>query len=392
MPASNRRTLGFAVAVVGLAACASVPKTAILPKEKPPIVAQPAPEPQERWTPEDEQLAAEVIQRMQAGLEARTASGQPMPRDAHPKAHGCVKAFFEVDAQALPAELRKGVFAHQGESFPAWMRFSNGAPDGGSARDDDGDVRGLAVKLMGLAEPNLLAAAGVERSAGSQDFVLMNSKSFFIRDVPEYADLVRSADSKLGVVWFLLTHSRARQVVQSARNMEVGNPLHVDYYSATPYKLGPGAMKFGVRSCTPAEKRARLPEHPSPDFLREQLVAALARDEACFEFLVQVQTDPKLMPIEDPTAEWPESASPYVKVGKLRIPKQTGIDSKEQQAFCENLSFNPWRTLPETRPLGAVNRVRLQAYGHISAVRHGANGQALAEPTRHELPASAAAQ
>jgi len=38
--------------------------------------------------------------------------------------------------------------------------------------------------------------------------------------------------------------------------------------------------------------------------------------------------------------------------------------------FCENLSFDPWHTLPEQRPLGAINRIRLQVHSGISAKRH----------------------
>ncbi len=47
--------------------------------------------------------------------------------------------------------------------------------------------------------------------------------------------------------------------------------------------------------------------------------------------------------------------------------------SLEQAVFCENLSFSPWHSLPEHRPLGLVNRVRKVAYREISRLRHDLN-------------------
>ena len=64
------------------------------------------------------------------------------------------------------------------------------------------------------------------------------------------------------------------------------------------------------------------------------------------------------MPVEDPTVEW---TAPWQKVATIRIPPQS-FDSPEQMAFGENLSFTPWHTLPEHRPLGGVNRARKRIY------------------------------
>ena len=39
--------------------------------------------------------------------------------------------------------------------------------------------------------------------------------------------------------------------------------------------------------------------------------------------MVQVQTDPHQMPIEDATVKWPERLSPYVPVARLRLPARS---------------------------------------------------------------------
>lgn len=54
---------------------------------------------------------------------------------------------------------------------------------------------------------------------------------------------------------------------------------------------------------------------------------------------------------------WDETEAPFIDVASVRIPRQS-FDTVDQQAFCENLSFTPWHTLPEDRPAGGINRMR----------------------------------
>ena len=74
-------------------------------------------------------------------------------RDAHAKAHGCVKAQVTV-LQNLVPELRHGVLAEPGKTWQAWMRLSNGNayPQFDSARD----ARGMAIKLLDVPKHILL--------------------------------------------------------------------------------------------------------------------------------------------------------------------------------------------------------------------------------------------
>jgi response regulator RpfG family c-di-GMP phosphodiesterase len=95
-----------------------------------------------------------------------------------------------------------------------------------------------------------------------------------------------------------------------------------------------------------------------------------------FEFLMQLQTDAKTMPIEDTTIEW---ASPFHCVGTINIPSQD-FRNPEQLALAEHLSFKPWRALAEHRPLSGINRIRKAAYGASLAVRHQLNGVPEREP------------
>ena len=74
------------------------------------------------------------------------------------------------------------------------------------------------------------------------------------------------------------------------------------------------------------------------------MAAALAADDACFDFLIQTRLSPS-MKVEDSETEWKESEAPFIKAATITIPKQT-FDSQAQMAFCENLSFTSWHSLP----------------------------------------------
>ena len=103
-----------------------------------------------------------------------------------------------------------------------------------------------------------------------------------------------------------------------------------------------------------------------------------------FDFMVQVQTDPHLMPVEDASVHWPEDVSPYVTVARLRLPAQR-FDSDEQLAFADVLRFNPWHSRPEHKPLGNSNRARRRMYWELAHLRQRMNSVEHVEPTGDEV-------
>ncbi len=99
--------------------------------------------------------------------------------------------------------------------------------------------------------------------------------------------------------------------------------------------------------------------------LRESIRQDLEYCGVKFEFLVQLQTDARAMPVEDPTVNWDELKSPYRRIAEIQIESQKlGPDSGP--CPCENLSFSPWNSLPEHEPLGGINRVRKDVYKSVS--------------------------
>jgi hypothetical protein len=291
----------------------------------------------------EQQHVDSLIQGLRAKMERDYTKTRTL-RDAHPKMHGCVRGEFSI-APDLPTELRVGVFG-QTRTFPVWVRFSN--QNGTASPDSKPDIRGVAIKLMGVEGAKLLPDGVV---GTTQDFILISDSRFVTKDVAEFDGLVKALISgAIPIAWYFLTHPRVlRNLISSLRRFS--NPLAIRYFSVAPSLLGDKAVKYAL---TPREAgQAPVPEGPSSDYLREAMARQLGSGNAVFDFAVQFQVDPDKMPIEDPGVTWDEVLSPFRKVATLTIPQQI-FDALEQREFGDNLSFNPWRCLPEHRPLGGI--------------------------------------
>jgi hypothetical protein len=316
--------------------------------------------------PPDEAAVIEIIVKAIENIVRAEAKTGPAHRDAHAKAHGCVKAEFRV-LDNLPSALRAGVFAET-RTYNAWIRFSNGS--GTPQPDSVGDGRGMAIKLVGVQQS----------PSTTQDFVMINNPSFFVRNAADYVDF-QLASSPTHFFFPSINPFRFRLhelvAAWAITRQRVLNPLNSRYWSMTPYRLGGGAIKFSAR---PAGLPSSFVTTDSPNFLHDNLARQLAQAGASFDFMVQPRRRPDSMPIEDPTITWDETAAPFVPVASISIPPQS-FDSSEQHTFCENLSFTPFHCIDAHRPLGGINRVRRVVYEHISRLRHELNGVRRHEPT-----------
>lgn len=278
------------------------------------------------FVPPGENAALRTIVRAIEDRVRAAAKSGPARRDAHPKAHGCLRAEFRVHDD-LPPALRVGVFAET-RTFAAWIRFSNGSDTPKS--DSVGDGRGMAIKLMGISRS----------PSTTQDFLMINYPAFFVRNAADYAEF-QTAASLWRFFFPGLNPFRFRLHELSAARAIAGqtvlNPLDIRYWSMTPYGFGDAACKFSAR---PAGTPSRYTATDSADFLHANLARHLAETAASFDFMVQLRAQPDAMPIEDPTIIWNEDAAPFVPVARIVIPQQS-FDSPRQHAFCESLSFSP---------------------------------------------------
>jgi hypothetical protein len=264
----------------------------------------------------------------------------------------------------LPKDLSAGVFK-ESRTFPVWVRFSN--QNGTVSPDSKPDIRGVAIKLMGVEGEKLMQSDADETT---QDFILISDSRFVTKNVEEFDGLVKAlVGGKIAVGWYFLTHLRVlRNLMGSLRHH--ANPLAIRYFSVAPYLFGDRAVKYSLTPRDPGQTKP--PKDASSDFLREAMAAQLSSRDAVFDFALQFQVDPYKMPIEDPGITWDEAISPFRNVARLTIPAQV-FDTPERNEFGDNLSFNPWRCLPEHRPLGGIGRARRQVYQALSKFRHERN-------------------
>jgi hypothetical protein len=330
---------------------------------------------EERVQPGEAADTQQVIELMSRFLHRTYAPGFA-ERAGNTKTYGIVRGELRV-LPGLPAALRRGLFARP-RTFPAWVRFAGPGPFAPPDVDDNG-VLSFAIKAMGVDGPKL---SRDERR--TQDFLGISAPTFTTPDVHANVSLQRQVGNGTPLLHFLDPRDShvLDLVLQGLYARTQTSPLEVAYYSCVPYLLGAGqAMQYSLRPRSSA--RTRVPLFPSDDYLREAMAATLAEREVVFDFLVQIQTDPDRMPIENASVRWPERLSPHVAVAELRLPIQR-FDSPEQLAFAGNLSFNPWHALPEHRPLGNQNRARKAIYDALSRERQAMNGQARIEPTGAE--------
>lgn len=292
-----------------------------------------------------------------------TLDGRPL----HRKTLAALHARFEVSE--APRDLRHGLFAGPG-SYDAFVRFSSGA---GRARNDRvADVRGLAVKVLGVAGPKVIP--GLENAA-TQDFLAILTPTFPFRDPAAFVDIATAARrGRLAVLRAVLKHYGlggllgALPRLQRALDASTRSLAERTYWSAVPLRLGPHAVKLRFR---PMDVPPPVPPVGGPDALGVELRARVRVSPLSFRVEAQRFVDESRTPIEDPTVEWAERVAPWVTVARLMIPAQAAESraGRALAAYVERLSFDPWHALVEHRPLGAVMRARAVAYKHAALAR-----------------------
>jgi hypothetical protein len=363
--------------------------------------------------PNEDQSIANIIEFVEGQVKQQQSNiGNRALRDAHPKAHGCVRASFTVNPN-IPKELAQGVFKATAP-YKAWIRFSNGNPNP-LLPDSAGDARGMAIKLTGVSTDSSNMIMGADTEKHTQDFVMINLPTFFSNDPAHYIELQKGLangmSSQPEPVTAAIALSRglepgAFQVLLKLQGKLISNPLTSQYWSMVPYRLGTDenrkAIKFSAIPCDGDKLDMSAINRQDNDFLQKAMAASLAAGkEACFNFAIQVKNN-RHMQIENSIEEWPskgthetewnrldtagrvqkdleEGVSRFVNVAQIRIPAQV-FNTKKQQLFCDNLSFTPWHSLQDHRPLGAINRVRRPLYEAISKKRHGENSAPRTEP------------
>jgi hypothetical protein len=322
-------------------------------------------EPSRDWkevVPEGEAARLEGLAEQLRDLQRKRATKDGAMRALHAKGQAQLEAELTVLAD-LPEHARVGMFASP-KTFRAYVRFSNGA--GTREADPKPDVRGVAVKVLGVHGPKIIS--GLEK-ATTQDFLFIQSPAVPFRDADEFVWFVVAAANPalllpraifrlgpMGAIGLIrkLLKGTSRPIVSLATST---------YYGALPIQYGPYAAKLVLMPQTPPDPLQIRPG-TSKEYLTEELAARLAKGPVVYDLGAHFYVDERTTPIEDATVEWRTDASPVVPIARLTLPRQdlSSAHARKLAQRIETLSFDPWHTTADFRPLGQMMRARNAAY------------------------------
>lgn len=332
---------------------------------------------QEYPDPNEAEELEQLIELTLRTLKRKYLTG-PQLRDTHAKGLAVVRGTFAIEPD-LAADLRVGLF-REAKSYKCLLRFSNTDPN--PKPDIKKDMRAVSIKLFGVEGERLWQD---DPDAKTLDLLMMSAKTFITPDLRSFIQMQEAllhaylepvkGNAQL-VAFFAMHPGTANRVAHS--EITCANVLELPYFSETAYRFGEKAVQYKL---VPHKKAtSQLPEADAPfNYLNQRLREDLAAGDAVFDFMLQFQVDPVKMPIEDSAVPWDETLSPPIKVATLTLHQQV-VEESALVTTGEHLSFNPWRTLPEHRPLGWTNRVRQAVYVQVSEFRHRRNSVPVREP------------
>jgi catalase len=248
-------------------------------------------------------------------VDTQRALAGPHPgfRPVHAKGLMCAGTFrASVDAR----DLTRAVHLH-GEPVLAVIRFSNG---NGDPQIHDGlpSNRALAVKF------SLPDGEHADIVANSIDgFPARTPEEFLAFLQTQLPDPATGKPSPDKVPRFLESHPAAKAFIERLMKKPVpASYAQVSYHAIHAFRFTneAGVSRFGRYHWTPSAGEAFLtPEDGAkrtPEFLREELAARLARGPVVFRLDLQLAAPAD--PTDDPTALWPADR-PVVALGRLDI-------------------------------------------------------------------------
>ncbi|MBZ4033804.1 catalase family protein [Flavobacterium sp. 17A] len=343
--------------------------------------------------PDEQEISQKIIDSMARVNRLMYEKYRHAIRDAHAKSHAVLKGELKV-YDNLPEHLAQGLFA-KARTYPVIVRLSTA--QGSIVPDKMSAFRGMAIKVIGVEGEKLLPELS---DAVTQDFLMVNYPVIPTGTIKEYLKmqegLEKQADS--GELFQEIAQKAAvgvQNVLAAVGLADDTNQLsapgpHIlgdTYFSMAALRFGDYVAKINVKPLSDNVKELAgkkidkdIIDADEHAFLTKIVADFFQSATAEYEIGAQLCTDLEIMPVEDGSVQWPEDQSPYQPVGKITFhPQQTF--SPERRVYADDtLSFNPFHSLADHRPLGNIMRVRQLAYETSSRYRHHMNAKARIEP------------
>lgn len=274
-------------------------------------------------------------------------------RALHAKPHAALRATLTV-RDGLPAHAAQGLFAKPAK-YNAYVRLSNGSA--ARQHDKEPDLRGLAIKLLGVEGPKVLG------EATTQDFLLIDSPTVAFKTPQEFVTFVKCIASPATAPFKLVgaLGFRAFSLIAEVAKMAKGKRkslLDLPYFSVGTMTMGPYAARLRL---TPTHQPS---PHAKPEadraYLRAELIPRVRAGGVSFVLEAQF-CESESDSVEDTTREWTTRFVPLAQLDILATDLESEAGKKESE-LVEALSFDPWHALVAHRPLGVTMRARKHAY------------------------------
>jgi hypothetical protein len=311
-------------------------------------------------------------------------------RSVHLKSHGILRAELRV-LDGLPPMLAQGMFSVP-TTYPVVMRLSTSPGD--DLDDNVSTPRGVAIKVIGVEGERLPDTEGDV----TQDFVMVNGPAFLVPGPKKFLGnlklLASTTDKAPGLKKALSAALRGTEKMIEAAGGESakikslgGHPethiLGETFFSQAPMLFGQYMVKVSLVPISPQLKQltdVKVDLKDKPNGLRESVIDYFSVNTAEWELRVQFCTDLEAMPIEDASVVWPEDQSPYIAVARVTAATQPAWNEALHLAVDDGMSFSPWHGIAAHRPIGAIMRVRKEAYKMSAAFRALRNNVVMTEP------------
>lgn len=345
---------------------------------------------------DEDQVAAEIIEQMMKIATTTHAHGGHAIRSVHAKSHGLLRARLEV-LDGLPPALAQGIFATPAR-FDAVMRLST--VPGDLLDDRVSTPRGVAIKLIGVPGTRLegMQHEGAE-NATTQDFILVNAPRFsakngraFLRALKPVAATTDKAERSKEALSAVLRGTEKLIEALGGRSATLralgGEPPHhilgETFWTQLPLRHGAYIAKYqlvpvSAELCALTGQALDIRHHD--DAVRDAVIAHFREHGGTWELRAQLCVDDASTPLEDPTAEWDETVSPYVAVARLVAGPQTAWSPARSTAVDDGMGFSPWHGVQAHRPLGELMRLRKAVYAASQRFRSQRNAVPVREPT-----------
>lgn len=329
----------------------------------------------------------------------------PALRAAFIKTHGGARAKFTIthsDINKKPeiaSILKRGIFTDEA-SFDAWVRFSS---DVNVEKSDKNSTVGCSIKLFNVPGMNILdygSSKDKDNQTTTVDFALQNYPVFFARDAKQMADYLSAKYA--GTLKEFRSVSANKNLSSIIDHMIASDPSSVlkeTYWSCVPFIIDDEANNQNdflhyckyILAPTPGQNLNNNIEKSNPRFLRDDFAKNLKSSSYKFDLYIHLKTQDG-QDISNASDNWDNGTDDPVvdpfgtndvtniyKIATLEIAQQD-ITQRGQDNYIETLSFNPWRTLPENRPVGEIALARRVAYELAAKARRDLNGQTVGEP------------